>query len=94
MLLFRIMKTSAVRGDFNVRKASYRKYFYRFAVRKKKVSVPFPSDYIHDWSNDLELEDNAGELMYKQNKLLTGVGRMLPLTDQNSIAEIRYTESI
>ena len=64
-LLFRIMKTSAVRGDFNVRKASYRKYLYRFAVKKKKGSVPFPSDYIHDWSNDLQLEDNVGGLMYK-----------------------------
>ena len=35
-LNIRIMKTSAVRGDFNVRKAKLRKYLYRFAVRKRK----------------------------------------------------------
>ena len=79
------MKTLAVRGDFSVRRAKYRKYVYRFAVRKKKGSVPFPSHYLHDWSKEQE-DSRSREGPFKD---IRNLGTLLPLSDGKNIAEVR-----
>ena len=94
LYLFRILKTSAVSGQFEARYAKERTYLYRFAVRKLKGSFPFPSDYIHDWS-DVYDEIQAAPMRSRgqrrsQKIKLWGLGNMLPLTEEKYVSEIRY----
>ena len=77
VLLNRISKTSAVRGDFNVRRAKCRKYVYRFAIRKKTEPSTAQLHYIHDWN--------------RSNRAYVGHGNLtpiLPFPDVHYIAEI------
>ena len=84
-VISRITNTSAVKGDFNVRSAKRRRYFYRFAVLKNKEAIPFPTHYIHDWSEEL-VDTFKRKSPYKGLKNVTDI---LPLSDAKYIAEMR-----
>ena len=84
---YRITNTSAVNGDFNVRKAEMRKYLYRFAIRKKKENVSIPPGYIHDWEPGIIKKYFPYRRPYSGGRNLT---TLLPISDARYVAEIGY----
>ena len=77
----------AVRGDFSVRRALYRTYLYRFAVRKKGGEYGFPTIYAHDWNPNKATEKKMFKRWHQGDWNVTGI---LPFPDMKYIAEVRY----
>jgi len=99
-LNIRVLKTTAVPGDFKVRNGDTRRYLYRFAVRKRQ-----PEDdgdggtgvlerYFHNWDKTACSSD-TNELLLRLGKSSTPHvhGNILPISESRFITELRDKRS-
>ena len=85
---FRVMKTTAVRGDFVPRHATRRRYVYRLAV--PRASLPDSSDFYHNFGvPDEKLNRREKHGLYSRGHTNKQLWCKLPHPDNKFIHELR-----